>query len=428
MKFSRFSRHIWKTLAKQPILSLVSVAGTALAIFLIMILVMINEVDVAPFPPETNRQRWLVQTGMSIGNTEWGSTPELNTSNGPMSYNTIRRTFYEMSIPEAVTAFSRQNRSYLSVKGKNPLSASRIDTDAGFWKVMDFSFISGKGYEEADVDARSQVAVISESVARRLFNSTDCVGRTLMLDHVPYRVCGVVRDVTNLSSFACAEIWVPLTSNDTDRQVWSDHMGMLSAIILARDKNDFPAIREEYDKVWSKFRDEIKDSGWEIYLRGRPLDQTTYINTPYVNQEPDMESVRRRDLFIFGILLLIPAINLSSMTQSRLHHRRQEIGVRRAFGATRADIIREIFTESLIVTVAAGILGLLLSVVFIFLGGKTVLADGNDVTGLTLGMVLNMSVFLKALFFCFLLNLFSALAPAWQASRTNVVNALSARE
>ncbi len=113
------------------------------------------------------------------------------------------------------------------------------------------------------------------------------------------------------------------------------------------------------------------------------------------------------------------------MTQSRLRHRREEIGVRRAFGATRLAIMSEIFIESLIITVIAGLLGLLLSIAFIFLGGKSVLAGGGDVTGLTLGMVLNFSVFGIALLFCFLMNLISATLPSWQASRTNIVNSLT---
>ena len=138
-----------------------------------------------------------------------------------------------------------------------------------------------------------------------------------------------------------------------------------------------------------------------------------------------MYATRRHDILVYTILLLIPAINLSSMTQSRLRHRREEIGVRRAFGATRTAIMSEIFIESLIITILAGLIGLILSIAFIFLGGKTVLAGGAIVTGLTLGMVFNVKVFLTALLFCFLMNLISATFPSWQAARTNIVNALS---
>lgn len=429
MSVKRYFKQAWGSLAKQPLLSAISVGGTALAIFLIMVIVMIDEVKVVPFPPESNRDRWLVQTFASIGNTNWGSTPDTNSSNGPMSYRTIKRTFGEMTIPESYGVFTiTSTESHLAVTGKPAFGADRLDTDHGFWKVMDFSFISGHPYDAADVESGNQVAVINETLARRLFDTTDCIGREFTIDHVPYRVCGVVRNVSNLASFAHAELWVPLTSNGIDKFVWCEHMGSLSAIIVARDKADFPAIREEYDKVWGRFGDEVKAGGWEFYQRERPYDQFTAVNTTWANMGPDMGAVTRRNLLVYTILLLIPAINLSSMTQSRLRRRREEIGVRRSFGATRCDIMSEIFIENLIITVVAGLIGLLLSIAFIFLGGKSVLAGGSDVTELTLQMVFHWSVFGMALFFCFLLNLLSAIVPSWQASRTNVVNALSGKK
>ncbi len=422
----RYFKQAWGSLKKQPLLSIVSIAGTALAIFLIMIIVMIDEVKVAPFAPESNRDRWLVQTSASIGNKEWGSTPESNSSNGGMAYETIRRTFYEMKLPEAVGTFTWSNtESHLSVPGKPSFGAIRKDTDHGFWKVMDFTFISGHPYDEADVESGRQVAVINETLARKLFDTTDCEGREFSIDHVPYRVSGVVRDVTNLTSHADADLWVPLTSNGVDKFVWCTYMGALSAIIVAPSKADFPAIREEYNKVWDKFESEISESGWEFYRRQRPYDQFTAINTRGANMEPDMDGVRRHNLLVYTILLLIPAINLSSMTQSRLRHRREEIGVRRAFGATRIAIMSEIFIESLIITIIAGLIGFVMSIAFLFLGGKSVLAGGADVTGLSLGMVFNAGVFGIALLFCFLMNLISATVPSWHASRTNIVNSLT---
>ena len=59
-------------LRQQPIISLVSILGTALAIFLIMLVVMIQQVKVAPFSPESNRDRFLHVRFMSITNKEWG--------------------------------------------------------------------------------------------------------------------------------------------------------------------------------------------------------------------------------------------------------------------------------------------------------------------------------------------------------------------
>lgn len=426
MSIKRYFKQAWGSLTGQPLLSTISVGGTALAIFLIMVIFMMDEVKLTPFAPVSNRDRWLIQVTASIGNKDWGSTPDRNSSTGPMSYYTIRRTFYEMTTPEAVATFTPfVGESHLSVKGKTPFGAVLRATDDGFWKVMDFTFVSGHPYEKASVEGGSQVVVLSESLARKLFDTTDCIGRTLMIDHVSYRVCGVVRDVSDLAGFAKADLWIPLTSNGVDKYTWSRYMGPLGVIILAHNKSDFPKIREEYKEVWDKFEDEVKEGGWEFYRHQHPHDQFTFVNHKMNNKDPDMGAVKRHNFLVYTILLLIPAINLSSLTQSRLSRRREEIGVRRSFGATGFGIMVEMFIENLIITLIAGLIGLLLSLAFIFLGGKSVLAPGSAVSGLRLEMVSNMSVFGMALFFCFLLNLLSSLIPSWQASRSKIVNALT---
>lgn len=59
------------------------------------------------------------------------------------------------------------------------------------------------------------------------------------------------------------------------------------------------------------------------------------------------------------ILLLVPAINLSSMTLSRMRKRMSEIGVRKAFGATANVLLRQVFYENLLLTLIAGAVGML---------------------------------------------------------------------
>ena len=72
-------------------------------------------------------------------------------------------------------------------------------------------------------------------------------------------------------------------------------------------------------------------------------------------------------MIFYCVLIILPAINLSSMTRSRLRHRVAEIGVRRAFGAKRISIVGQMFGENLIITFIGGAIGLILSVAFIVL-------------------------------------------------------------
>ena len=146
---------------------------------------------------------------------------------------------------------------------------------------------------------------------------------------------------------------------------------------------------------------------------------------------PTSNQARRQRLIIFIILLIVPAINLSSMTQSRLRQRVAEIGVRRAFGSTRLELMGQIIAENLVVTLLAGVMGLLLSVAFAYLGNTLLFAQEFSQTlsppAVDASILLHGSTFGWALLFCFVLNLLSSGIPAWRASRIGIVNALGGR-
>lgn len=111
----------------------------------------------------------------------------------------------------------------------------------------------------------------------------------------------------------------------------------------------------------------LAENGYELIYRNRPYDQEKQAIAYAANWEPDLSAARRQRVIIFIILLLVPAINLSSMTQSRLRQRVSEIGIRRAFGSTRTEMIGQIVMENLVVTLLAGAVGLLFSILFAYL-------------------------------------------------------------
>lgn len=417
-------------LRQQPIISAVSIAGTALAIFLIMLVVMMQEVKTAPFAPESNRDRFLHVHYMSISNKEWG---EDDSSNGPMSVRTARECFQSLTTPEAVTIYSCQTfATPVSLPGQPSMSVDLRETDDVFWRVFDFAFLNGKPYDRAMFDSGQPVAVLTESVARTLFGTAEVAGREFLLNHAPYRVAGVVKDVSTLADNAYGQMWVPFTSTETPDNTWCDnHMGLMSCTILAHSRRDFPAIREEAERRRDEYNKLIGEDGWKLIYRNRPYDQEKQAIAFGANWEPDVKAARRSRLIVFIILLIVPAINLSSMTQSRLRQRVSEIGVRRAFGCTRMKMLGQIIAESLVTTLLAGIFGLLLSIAFAYLGDEILFAQEYSSTlnppAVDASILLHASTFGRALFFCFVLNLLSSGFPAWRASRVGIVSALGGR-
>ena len=97
-----------------------------------------------------------------------------------------------------------------------------------------------------------------------------------------------------------------------------------------------------------------------MFYRGQPAERFANLYRKW-SETPDTKAIILRYMLVIAILLLVPAINLSSMTLSRMRRRMAEIGVRKAFGATGGELIRQIFFENLLLTLFAGVLGLALS-------------------------------------------------------------------
>jgi putative ABC transport system permease protein len=419
----------WAGLRQQKLISAVTVVGTALSIFLIMLVVMMQQVKVAPFAPESNRDRLLHVKYGSVNNKAWGN----GTANGPMAEVTVKTLYQSLKTPEAVTIYNvLAQPTPVNVQGQPVFTVDMLQTDDVFWHIFDFSFTDGKPYDKATFDAGRPVAVLTESVARRLFGTTECAGQEFLMSYAPYRVVGVVKDVSTLATTAYAQMWIPYTSTDERTKDWNEGMmGSFSCTILAHSRADFPAIREEAKRKLAEYNKQIAADDWTFLDRERPYDQEQESINFDSSSAPDVWQARRTNLIIFLILLIVPAINLSSMTHSRLRQRVTEIGVRRAFGSTRRELMTEIVSESFVVTLLAGVLGLLLSVAFAYLGNHILFAQPFSLTlnppMVEASILLRPSTFAWALFFCFVLNLLSSGYPAWRASRTKIVNALAGR-
>lgn len=421
-----FKQALWH-LRENPVISWISVLGTALSICMIMVIVITLRARIADCEPEVNRSRSLYVPNMSYrakGDTSGSS------ANSRMSVQTGRECFKALTTAEAVTLVSQPGKVRASLPAGAKMTADKIETDEAFWKIFQFRFLDGKPFTGSDVQSGLPRVVIAASVARRLFGRTDVTGQHLELNHVDFQVCGVVADVSMLATDAYAQVWIPYTAGDAEANAWGYNlMGQMRAVILARSADDFPAIREECERLRQKYND--MQDGVEVFYRGQPDTQFTHLYRSWA-QIPDVQGVVLRYIVVILVLLIVPAINLSSMTLSRMRRRMAEIGVRKAFGATANELLRQVFVENLMLTCLAGLLGLLLSYVatFVlngFLFGNSTNAYYSGETTLTAGTLLSPWIFLVAFAFCLLMNLLSAGIPAWRASRMNIVEAINGK-
>ncbi|MEG1563250.1 MAG: ABC transporter permease [Bacteroides sp.] len=430
MKIEHYFKQAVFLLQENRLLSFISVAGTAFAIAMIMVVVITLRASVSPLAPENNRDRMLLVKSMrctSKANENWKS-------HGPLSYTAGKECFKKLTTAEAVslTTFSA-DEMLASLPAGEKMSCDVKQVDADYWRIFRFAFLSGKPFTTADFEAGLPRVVITEKIARKLFGTTDGVGRTMLLNYAEYVVSGVVKNVSKLTSDAYAQAWVPFTSTDMVNNQWNENtMGTLRVYILARSADDFAAIRRESGLLCQRYNATLAN-----YVVDYLEQPDTYFESAKrysSNNLPDIKGAVITLIAAIAILLLVPAINLSGITLSRMRKRLPEIGVRKAFGATQGELMTQVLSENLLLTLLGGAAGLLLSYASLYLLSDMLFNSGsggsygvNGVNTVSTGLLFSPAVFFAAFGFCLLLNMLSAGIPAWRASRTTIVDALNQR-
>ena len=142
--WKQYIKLTWFQLKQQPIISTVSILGTALSICLIMLFVMMKQVKVAPIAPESTRDRFLHTMLCAAEKGEENST-------SGMSIGTFHAVFGNLTTPEAGTSYDIFTSVALAnIPGQYGIPADVKGTDGNFWKVFDFNFIDGKPYTQVE--------------------------------------------------------------------------------------------------------------------------------------------------------------------------------------------------------------------------------------------------------------------------------------
>ena len=127
------------------------------------------------------------------------------------------------------------------------------------------------------------------------------------------------------------------------------------------------------------------------------------------------------------VLLIVPAINISGMTNARMQERVTEIAVRKAYGASRISIMVRLFLENLLTVFLGGILGYLFSCVLVWLGRVWLFGSGEvELSGISLdgGLLLHPALFVLVFGVCVVFNLLSVLIPVWMVTHRNIATTI----
>jgi len=240
-------------------------------------------------------------------------------------------------------------------KGSASEGVSSMSVTPSFFRVLRASPIRGRLFTEDDgVPGRNKVAILTRAFAEKQSGGIDgVVGRDILLDTQPYRVVGILPDTFTFLS-PDVRLYVPLAftaENKAEEQRWSqNHEGMgrlVPGVTIHQARARLDALNAVYMERAGPLKDALINAKYN-----------TVVNSLEADLVRDVRSALQ--LLWGGVLfvLLIAAVNITNLSLVRASGRVKELATRHALGAARSRVMRQLVTETTLVTLLGGAAGL----------------------------------------------------------------------
>ncbi len=468
-----------------PMFSSVYILGAALSVASVMLVAIFLHVKTSNIYPEYSRDKLLYLSyahlemdheaipGGRFKGTGISSSPlglgAINLIND--SLKTVAKTGY-LTIPHTLAVYHDDKRfDDITV---------RI-ADSGIFDIYDYRILEGKPFTAEDIESNAMKVMISDRLARRIFGSDrDAVGKEIVLDStknkyfldfdgVEYRVtvCAVFEEGSRLLPQSFAEVITPVNNKTIDLLGTKPNSmtGFFSLVIKPNEGVSYNRISEILNSQVNRFLSVPYNTGqtwnynvWSddyriiareeypvVYPVGhfrfdfgdwpRGALQVGLGNTANPEEKFDAGGITRLYGLIILVLLLVPALNLSSLISGNMDSKMSEMGIRKAFGARNSTLLRQVLVENLWLTACGALLGVILSWIGVLLWKDWLFAgfSSNASTPSAVDILLDPAmffapqVFIAAVIICFVLNILSSLIPAWWSLRRPAIDAIKAK-
>jgi putative ABC transport system permease protein len=328
----------------------------------------------------------------------------------PADFDDIRR---QTSVFSSLAAWD-DGSANLVEPGSPPERVGEVSVSANFFDVLSVAPAEGRTFEAGeDQRGREPVVILSHDLWQRRFSGDRAiVGRAIHLNDKTYRVVGVMPAGFHFPKRA--QLWIPLTLDAADRG--------------SRTSSEFVGLgRLKRGRAESDAESEIAAIGARLAQQFPAANQGRAFRAMGVQRFLLGEGRRSYLTLLFGavlFVLLIACANVANLQFARAIGRIREVAVRTALGAGRGRLMAQLLTESVLLALAGGALGLLVASWGLDAWRASLPADAEkNVLGLA-------AIALDDRALCFTLlaavasGVLSGLAPAWQWSRPNVYDTL----
>ena len=231
--------------------------------------------------------------------------------------------------------------------GDKPEQIDACAVTSGFFATLGIQPVLGRAFTpEEDQPGRSNVVVLSHRLWQEHFGSNpNIVGQNIAMDGGSYLVAGVMPASFQFPDFA--QMWTPMAWTDKERAVRGEHHSVVIARLAAGV--DVKQAQAEMNTISSRLEQQYPedDKGWGAVV---------------VPLHDDLVSEVRPALLVLlgavAFVLLIASVNVANLALARTFSRQKEIAIRTALGASTTRVLRQIFTESVLLALAGGALGL----------------------------------------------------------------------
>ncbi|HTV15939.1 MAG TPA: ABC transporter permease [Acidobacteriaceae bacterium] len=426
-------RYALRMLRKSPVFTAVVIITLALgigantAIFTLVNAVMLRSLPVHD-PQQLVVAQWTAHhAGRHLGESSFGdcgSGPDSGTtvSGCALSYSFFQEIQNQKSVFSSVTAFAGTIPLNLSGNGTAVIAQGEI-VSGSFFHTFGVNAALGRVFDSSDDQPGSHaVAVLNYAYWQRAFGgSPSAIGRTIRLNNLIFTIIGVADPgFTRLTPGKSVDLWIPIAQGSASGQPW----------VNTSDANNFWLV------VVGRLLPGVSRAQAQSLLDTLFVNASTQgakpiwiaADQPQLALLPAQEGLAGiRDMFgkpllllmaTVGLVLLVACANVAGLTLARAAAREREMAVRLAVGAARRRILRQLLTESLLLS----FLGAAFGVVLAWFGASGVEAFLSASSGMPiqLDVHLDWHVLLFGVAAAILTGIAFGLAPAFRGARTGV--------